>query len=340
MCVSKILLTQVSLAMLLGLVADSTLSQALAQTEPITENVASDSEVTNSSIPSESEFVPVILSEPSSDQNLDSDDLDNVSYQASDLLAGMDVAQRPIDLDEFCTNYPYNSRCENYTPESPSEPEAAPEKSGSSANSPWSIGADMSTLGFGATATRRITPRVNLRGAINGFSLGADVEDTDVSYDVDLTLLNVSTLVDYHPFKKLGFRITGGLVFNDNKLEGSGRPSGAIGDQTFTFNDTVYKLSDVGSVDAEIDFGTPVAPYLGLGWGNAVRPGQRWGFSANLGVMFTGSPSVDITPNTTLTGAALTTLLSNIDAEEQKLEDDLGILSVYPVLSIGVTYHF
>ena len=335
MSVRKTKLAQVAFLVALGLMVDSSLKRALAQTESPVDSAVSDVEATPDATPVGSDLTPTIA--------LDQD-LDNVSYQASDLLAptdGIDLAQRPVDLDEFCTNYPYNSRCENYTPSTPTEEaETNRPSSESSANSPWAVGTDISTLGFGASATRRITPRVNVRGAINGFSFGTDIDDTDVSYDVDLTLINVSTLVDYHPVKNLGLRLTGGLIFNDNKLEGSGRPSGAIGDQTFTFDGTDYSLSDVGSVDAEVDFGSPVAPYIGIGWGNAVRPGQRWGFSANLGVMFPGSPSIDITPNTSLVGTELADLQADIDAEERKLEDDLDILKVYPILSVGLTYHF
>lgn len=328
-------LTQVMLIAVLGLVADSTLNKALAQSQTALESAVSDIESNASSVDSDISQIlgteEVISTEP--------------VYSSANLLepvSGIDVAQRPIDLDVFCTNYPYNSRCENYAPDAPAESESntSSDSTGSSAQSAWALGTDFSTLGFGATVTRRINPRFNVRGAINGFSFGTDVEDTDVNYEVDLKLFNISTVVDYHPVKNLGFRISTGLIFNDNKLEGSGRPNNTGGIETFEFNDTTYSINDVGSVDAEVNFGSSVAPYLGIGWGNAVKPGQRWGFSFNLGVMFPGSPDVDITPNTTLTGAALTELEDNIAAEENDLENDLDFLTVYPVVSIGVTYHF
>ena len=333
-------LTQVVLITVLGLVADSTLNKAFAQSQTALESAVSDIESNASSVDSEISQILGTEEVISTEQGLD-----NTVYSSANLLepvSGIDVAQRPIDLDVFCANYPYNSRCENYAPDAPAESESntSSDSSGSSAQSAWALGTDFSSLGFGATVTRRINPRLNVRGAINGFSFGTDVEDTDVNYEVDLKLFNISTVVDYHPVKNLGFRISTGLIFNDNKLEGSGKPSGAVGSQTFEFNDTTYTLDDVGSVDAEVNFGSSVAPYLGIGWGNAVKPGQRWGFSANVGVMFPGSPDVDISPNTTLTGAELTALEDDIAAEEKALEDDLDFLTVYPVVSVGVTYHF
>lgn len=135
----------------------------------------------------------------------ESTSMEDVSFKASDLLESDALAQRSLNLDVFCKDYPHNSRCQDNTP--PSAESAESEESSSesspdaSATSPWGIGVDMSTLGIGATATRRINPHLNIRGAINGFTFGADVEDTDVNYNVDLTLLNVSTLVDYHPLR-------------------------------------------------------------------------------------------------------------------------------------------
>ena len=149
--------------------------------------------------------------------------------------------------------------------------------------------------------------------------------------------------MDYHPVRQLGFRLTGGLIFNDNKVSGSAKPSTTGTTGTFTFNDEEYDLNQVAGVDADISFGSPVAPYIGIGWGNAVKPNQRWGFSANLGVMFPGSLDVDLRPNTintTLDDVNLTDFNSDIEAEEKALEDDLDFLTVYPILSVGVTYHF
>ncbi|BDA70578.1 hypothetical protein RIVM261_074270 [Rivularia sp. IAM M-261] len=61
-----------------------------------------------------------------------------------------------------------------------------------------------------------------------------------------MNLLNVSTLVDYHPFKNSGFRVTGGVVFN-NKVEGNTQ---ARNNQDFEFNGTNYNTSQIGSARA------------------------------------------------------------------------------------------
>jgi hypothetical protein len=73
-----------------------------------------------------------------------------------------------------------------------------------------------------------------------------------------------------------------------------------------------------------------------------VKPGKHWGFSANLGAMFSGSPKVLLTPGfgPDATPALQQEINTNIEAERKKQESDLNWLSVYPVFSLGVSYQF
>ena len=147
-------------------------------------------------------------------------------------------------------------------------------------------------------------------------------------------------MVDYHPWQKGGFRLTGGLVFQDNNLEGTGKASNA---GTININGRDYNSTDqLTSVKAKVSFANSVAPYIGIGWGNAVKPGKRWGFSANLGVMFAGSPKVALTPTfgPNADEALKTQINNDIEAERKKQESDLDWLSIYPVFSVGISYQF
>ncbi len=264
------------------------------------------------------------------------------TYSAGDLLA-----RRPLDLDVFCKNYPLNSRCTNQPVTTPVtkpeevQPKPTEEKSETSAKTRgWAITPEISTLGVGATVTKSITPNINAKVGVNGLGISRDINLSDVDYKADLNLLNISTLADYHPWKNAGFRLTGGLVFQDNNIEGTGKPNNGV---TININGTNYNSTTVlTSVKTKVSFGNSVAPYIGIGWGNAVKPGKRWGFSTNLGVMFAGSPKVEITPGF---GSGATPTLqqqinTDIEAERKKVQDDLNWLNIYPVLSIGVSYQF
>ena len=267
------------------------------------------------------------------------------SYSAGDLLATI-----PLDLDVFCKSYPLNSRCtERSTPSKPQRGESKPtqeskpteEMSQTSVKTRgWAITPEISTLGVGATVTKSITPHINAKVGINGLGISRDVTVSNVDYKANLNLFNVSTLVDYLPWKNGGFHLTGGLVFQDNNLEGTGKPKNGV---TININGKDYNSKTVlTSLNAKVSFENSVAPYIGLGWGNAVKPGKRWGFSANLGAMFSGSPKVSLTPGfgKDATDAIKAEINSNIEAERKKQESDLNWLNIYPVFSLGISYQF
>jgi hypothetical protein len=62
-----------------------------------------------------------------------------------------------------------------------------------------------------------------------------------------------------HPFGG-GFYATGGLVLQDISFKLTGKTSGG----TYTFNDTSYTASSVGTISGAAGFGD-IAPYLGHG---------------------------------------------------------------------------
>ena len=58
--------------------------------------------------------------------------------------------------------------------------------------------------------------------------------------------------------------------------------------------------------------------------------------------MFGGSPEVDISPNISQNVPAdvVDEINEAVAAEEEELEDDLDVVSIYPVVSLGISYQF
>lgn len=275
---------------------------------------------------------------------------ESISTSAVDLIPNYQIAQVIRDLDKFCTNFPYNSRCEGRS-QSNTEVETKPSKTKKSISrqsktpkSGWAIVPEVSTLGLGGSVVKKIMPQLNARAGLNAFGIGFDIEDTDATYEADLNLFNVSTLVDYHPFKSSGFRLSGGLVFGDNVVEGTATPTfdESEGEQTIEIGDETFSVDELASVDADFDLTNNVAPYLGLGWGNPVSGNKGLGFFANLGVVFGSSPEVDITPNVAegIPDEVRDEIEEAVDRETEDLKDDLDFLDVYPVVSLGLSYQF
>jgi len=257
-------------------------------------------------------------------------ELTKYSYSASDLFTAYD----PVNLEEFCERYPFNSRCADLEPSTP-EVETSSASSPSGTNSGWAVTPEIGTLGLGASVTYGITPQLNGRLGLNAFSLGIDVEDTEATYDSDVNLLNISAAADYYPFQNAGFKVSAGLIFNDNNISGTATPNGG----TIDIGDDTFAASELGSVDADVEFPNEIAPYIGIGWGNPVRPGSRWNFNVNLGVMFPGSPEVDVSAND-VAPAVQNQVEQAIAQEEDDLEDELDNFNIYPVLTVGVSYQF
>jgi len=185
----------------------------------------------------------------------------------------------------------------------------------------FGIGVRAGTTGLGADIGWGIAPTLSARLGYSALKWGYDADTANAHYDGDLKLSNLSGLLDFHPLGP-SFRLTGGVIFNDNKYQATGRPS-----------------SGPGSFDATVEPGRSAAPYLGVGWGNVAGAGVN--FYADLGVMFMGAPKATLTANCGgLSGAACTTLRNEAAAQQAELEDKLKHFKAYPVLNLGVTIGF
>jgi hypothetical protein len=300
----------------------------------------------------------------------------SVSTQAQDLLpsspllgdqfgsitqAQEQLAQRELNLDQFCQNYPYNSKCSGVTPsgepgvgEQPEQISVPQVESNSDqSKSGWGIVPEFSTLGLGGHIVRKITPNFNARVGVNAFALNIDINETEFDYEGDLNLFNVSTLLDIQPFKNSGFRLSGGLILGNNNIQGTADVSDRVADelgevelngQNIDIRD--LNIDGLASVDTDIEINEGAAPYLGIGGGNAVAAGKGLGFWWDLGVVFSGSPKAEVTSNFSSeipaelrdeVVAAADEALAN---EEEDLNDALDIAGIYPVLSLGLSYQF
>ncbi len=192
------------------------------------------------------------------------------------------------------------------------------------------------TLGFGADVTFGISPKVNARVGFNTFSYtfdpSSDKEDEgDGGAEITpkLKLQTFGALLDWHPWAG-GFRLSTGLYLNRNKLDLTADTSGTV-----EINDREYTLSDLSGT---VDFNS-VAPYLGIGYGNAAGANGHWHFSCDVGVMFQGSPQVDL--RATVSDPALQAQLdADLAEEETSFESDTEVFTVYPVISLGLSYRF
>lgn len=193
------------------------------------------------------------------------------------------------------------------------------------------------TTGFGLGIAGAMSENVTGRLGFDTWKRSITKSDSNGNYNVDLKLQNVAALVDWYPFGG-AFRTTLGLVANGNKATLSATPTGG----SYTFNGQTYFSSEVGSYTGEMKFNS-TAPYLGIGWGNPVAKAKTWGFVTDVGVLFQGSPKVTSTATcgTAIVGTTRCTDLQNsVATSASKLEADTKNYKYWPVISIGLSYHF
>jgi hypothetical protein len=200
------------------------------------------------------------------------------------------------------------------------------------------IYAKAGTLGYGGGVGIDVTESIRVRGEYTTGSFSpSDIDTDDVTYDPDLDLKSGALLLDWHPFKGGGFRVTAGLIANGNELKVKAEPRAS----SYTINGQVYAASEIGTLKGKAEFDS-TAPYLGIGWGDAFGKDGHFTFVADLGVMYQGSG--DVTLNATCGPAATPTqcarIQSSVAAEEKNLEDEISDYKYWPVLSIGLGYRF
>lgn len=191
------------------------------------------------------------------------------------------------------------------------------------------------TVGVGPDLSWHLSERIRLRAGYRYFTLSYNQEDDqddepagELIYSGDLTLSNGLLLLDYFPDAARQWYLSAGALFNRSRIDTRTRcdnPAGCeVGGQVFV-------PSVLGTVHADYEF-EPVAPYLGVGW----RPPtlQDYGFSFQLGVAYTDSPSVDVYPRSG-NCAATPGCEASLEEEERELEQDAQSWRLVPVVSVG-----
>lgn len=204
------------------------------------------------------------------------------------------------------------------------------------AQSAVGVSADIGTTGVGAHLTVPLQSQLNSRFGFNYLDYSYSGSSSSVDYNFKMKLSTFDALLDWYP-TTTGFRLTGGLVYNGNKITASAKPNAG---GTYTFNGNTYTAAQAGKVDGKVDFRT-VAPYLGIGWGNAVADDKGWGLLSDLGVMFQGSANTALSNSGCSASAQICSrLASDLAAENSKFDDKVNKFKLYPVLRVGVSYKF
>ncbi|KLU38255.1 hypothetical protein AB595_04090 [Massilia sp. WF1] len=179
---------------------------------------------------------------------------------------------------------------------------------------------------------------LNGRFGANMFNHDFDRSTNGVDYAIKGKLRTFDVLFDWYVREGSPFHLTGGLVYNGNRFDASAQAN-QFG--KLTLNGNTYTAADIGILKGRIDY-RKAAPYLGIGWGNAlVTNAGHWSFNADLGAFYQGNPNVDLgSYGCTVSKDTCDALFKDVAAERLRLKDDVSGFKLYPVARASLNYGF
>jgi hypothetical protein len=178
--------------------------------------------------------------------------------------------------------------------------------------------------------TRNLSDRWAVRGGVNGSQVGFDGEESGIDYQFDFVWDSLSVGVDLHPLKG-PFRVSAGVLHNNNGLDGESRPTSNV-----TIGNNTYTPAQVGVLTTTVGF-KATAPFLGLGW-DWSRKRNHFGMSLDLGVLDQGSPRVALRGSGSLLGDSA--FQADIAREQSELRDSLSDFDLLPYVTVGFVIRF
>lgn len=179
-----------------------------------------------------------------------------------------------------------------------------------------------------------INPMFTVRGDFATLgNYNKDQTESGIDYKAKLAFSRLGLFGDYFPFSG-GFRLTGGLTMNNQKIE---LTSSAQAGSTMTVGDRTVILTPDDRLYVQIKMPS-TTPYVGLGWGHQ-QADKGLGFVADLGATL-GKAKLDVQATGTTLGNRAIVTQADIDKETQQLRDGVGKITFIPQISLGMNYRF
>jgi len=183
--------------------------------------------------------------------------------------------------------------------------------------------------GFMLGYVHPLTDTVAVRADVATLRLNDSGQKEGVDYRGQAKLDRAGVFADWFAFARGGFRLTGGITFNDMRANVTGRGRG----QLVTVGANPYLLTAADRFDVQIRF-PRTTPYIGMGWGHQPSLESGWGFVLDLGASI-GKAKV--------TGDASGPVLSSPDAQQdfqRELRERADKTAFIPQISVGLGYRF
>jgi hypothetical protein len=205
-----------------------------------------------------------------------------------------------------------------------------------SAHAEFAVTADAGTPGAGAHLVVPMESNINGRFGVNGWSHSSSKHLGSVDYALKESLRTADALFDWYP-AAMPVHVSAGVIYNNNSASANAKPNANGG---YTINGHDYTAADVGNLSGGLDF-RKAAPYLGIGWGNALAGKQNWNFNVDLGAFYQAKPNVHLVSiGCTTSPTVCRTLAADVAADRAKFGADIGSHRTFPVARVSLSYKF
>jgi len=196
---------------------------------------------------------------------------------------------------------------------------------------PANVGLEIGTTGPGISASWRFADHFGVRAGFNYFRYEHNDEIEDVEYDATLRLMSEPLTFNFYPWRRSSFFISAGVLFNQNRLTGTGTGQGTI-----DLGGTTFPAAAVGTLNLEVEY-QPVNPYLSIGGNLYFDKAKHWSLGAELGVFYQGNSEVDLTRTGGIADPGIDAALAN---ERRQVEDHADKAIFWPVAKISLNFSF
>jgi len=188
----------------------------------------------------------------------------------------------------------------------------------------------ISTLGLGADVGLYVSEKVGLHLNANYLSYkSSSIKYESVDVTPEFRFLTVGVVGDY--YYDGGFFVSGGVYYNGNRVSARGNVTDEV-----KINEVTYTKYDVSSISGSIEF-NKFAPYIGGGFRGQIT--KDWFGMFELGALIHGSPQSEF-KYVIANEEVRQQLESDIAAEINSFNDDIGRFIIMPVIKFGATYRF
>jgi hypothetical protein len=189
----------------------------------------------------------------------------------------------------------------------------------------WAIGIKLGTFGPGIELVKSLSPSFCIRAGGNYFGLKHKTTygDLDVDGESKFKLGAITLLGDWFFAKKI--HLTAGIYYNFSEEIIKGTPT-----KSYYVGKLHINPDEIGNIEIVI---TPnkICPYLGIGFGKPISDSKVVSFNFEIGAIYWGSPSTDMTATGMITPTAS-------KEQEKTIDTNMSDFNLYPIITFQLSF--